>query len=97
VVPRYTDQEIEPLHAAYHTKSAIATAEETLAEGKFDMHSLVAKLHGVRYLSTLVIEQLDPDLKTFLNVNMPLDLKRAQAMSKPRPTKTKKPRRATYH
>ncbi|MCW3999357.1 MAG: molybdenum cofactor guanylyltransferase [Candidatus Bathyarchaeota archaeon] len=92
VVPRYTDQEIEPLHAVYNTKLALQAAKEEAAEGTYDMHTLVEKLHGVRYLSTLVIEQLDPDFKTFLNVNRPLDLKTAQALSKPRPTKAKKRR-----
>jgi molybdopterin-guanine dinucleotide biosynthesis protein A len=92
VVPRYTDQEIEPLHAVYNRAQALEAAKEMAAEGKYDMHTLVEKLRGVRYLSTLVIEQLDPDLKTFVNVNSPVDLGRAQALSKPRPSKEKKRR-----
>ncbi len=82
VVPRWTNMEIEPLHAVYNTNEALEAAKATLAEGKLDMRAMVEKLHGVRYISTLVIEQLDPDLRTFFNVNTPLDLKRAMAMVK---------------
>lgn len=90
VVPRYTDMEIEPLHAVYNTTMALEAAKSMVAEGVFDMHNLVANLRGVRYISMLVIEQLDPDLKTFLNINSPVELKRAEALSKPRPSKAKK-------
>jgi molybdopterin-guanine dinucleotide biosynthesis protein A len=44
------------------------------------MQAMVNKLNGVRYVSTLVIEQLDSGLKTFFNVNTPLDLRKAEAM-----------------
>ncbi len=90
VVPRYPDQEIEPLHAVYNRSRALEAAEEALAEGQSDMRSMVEKLRGVRYVSTMVIEQLDPELKTFVNINAPLDLKKAEAMSKPKPKKFKK-------
>ncbi len=90
VVPRWTNQEIEPLHAVYHTKEALAAAKSALDEGKLDMASMVEELRGVRYISTLVIEQLDPDLKTFFNVNTPLDLKKAIAISSNKPTKKSK-------
>jgi molybdopterin-guanine dinucleotide biosynthesis protein A len=89
VVPRWTNVEIEPLHAVYHTKLALEAAKEALVENKRDMRAMVEKLRGVRYVSTLVIEQLDPDLRTFFNVNTPLDLKKAITMSKPRFRKQK--------
>ncbi len=85
-IPRWTNQDIEPLHAVYHTKKALIAAEEALAEDELDMQAMVERLHGVRYISTLVIEQLDPDFKTFFNVNTPLDLKKAAVMGKPRKT-----------
>ena len=85
-VPRWTNQDIEPLHAVYHTKQALVAAQEALAENELDMNAMVEKLRGVRYISTMVIEQLDPDFKTFFNVNTPLDLKKAAVMGKPRKT-----------
>lgn len=87
VIPRHTDMEIEPLHAVYDTKLAVEATKETLADNQFDMHSMIKRLRGVRYVSTIVIEQLDPDLKTFVNINTPLDLRKALALSK---TKSKK-------
>jgi molybdopterin-guanine dinucleotide biosynthesis protein A len=89
-VPRWTDQEIEPLHAVYNTKQALQATKEALAEDGSDMQSMVEKLCGVRYISTMVIEQLDPDFKTFFYINTPLDLRKAAVMGKPRKTsKTK--------
>jgi molybdenum cofactor guanylyltransferase len=89
-VPRWTDQEIEPLHAVYKTKLALQATKEALAEDGSDMQTMVEKLRGVRYISTMVIEQLDPDFKTFFYINTPLDLRKAAVMGKPRKTsKTK--------
>lgn len=89
-IPRWTNQEIEPLHAVYHTKQALKAAKEALEENQLDLQVMVEKMRGVRYVSTMVLEQLDPDLKTFFTVNTPLDLKKAAVMGKPRKTsKTK--------
>ncbi len=85
-VPRWTNQDIEPLHAVYHTKQAVVAAEEALAENELDLQAMVERLRGVRYISTMVIEQLDPDFKTFFTVKTPLDLKKAAVMGKPRKT-----------
>lgn len=84
VVPRWTNQECEPLHAVYNTKAALEVGRQTLAEGKTDMESLVETLRGVRYLSTMVIEQLDPDFRSFFTVTTSVALKRALAMAKPK-------------
>jgi molybdopterin-guanine dinucleotide biosynthesis protein A len=89
-IPRYTNQEMEPLHAVYHTKEALKAAKEALAENQFEVEAMVEQLRGVRFMSTMVLEQLDPDLKTFFTVKTPLDLKKAAVMFKPRKTsKTK--------
>ena len=81
-IPRWPNGYIEPLHAAYHVKSAEEAAEEALREGKLNMRSMIEKLGMVRYISTLVIKQLDPELLTFFNVNTPLDLKKAERILK---------------
>jgi molybdopterin-guanine dinucleotide biosynthesis protein A len=95
VVPRWTDQEIEPLQAVYHTKDALVAAKAALAEGQLDMASMVEKMRGVRYISTMVIEQLDPELKTFFNVNTQVDLKKTATLNKNQPTKKKELRKRT--
>jgi molybdopterin-guanine dinucleotide biosynthesis protein A len=83
VIPRWPNEQIEPLHAVYQTKLALEAAKSAVSEGKLTMRAMIEKLRGVRYVSTLVIQQLDPDLRTFFNINTPLDLKKAMAMVKP--------------
>jgi molybdopterin-guanine dinucleotide biosynthesis protein A len=82
-IPRWPNEQIEPLHAVYQAKLALEAAKSAVSEGKLTMRAMIEKLRGVRYVSTLVIQQVDPDFKTFFNINTPLDLKKAMAMVKP--------------
>lgn len=77
-IPRWPSGYIEPLQAAYRVKPSLEAAEKALNEGRRDMRSMIDKLGGVRYVSTIVFQQLDPELKMFFNVNTPLDLKKAE-------------------
>jgi molybdopterin-guanine dinucleotide biosynthesis protein A len=81
-IPRWTSGYIEPLQAVYHTKSALTAAKMALAQGNMNMRSMIDNLRGVRYVSTMVLEQLEPDLLTFFNVNTPQDLKKAESVLK---------------
>ena len=82
VIPRWPNSCIEPLQAVYHTKSALDAAREAVGKCELNMQGMTTRLRGVRYVSTLVLQQLDPDLRTFLNVNSALDLRKAEAMLK---------------
>lgn len=82
VIPRWPNGNIEPLHAVYCTKFALEAAKSALSGGKLNMRSMADGLRGVRYVSTLVLQQLNPDLRTFFNVNTLLDLKKAESMLK---------------
>ena len=82
VIPRWPNGYIEPLQAAYRVKPALEASEKALMKGRLDMRSMIEKLGGIRYISTLVLQQLDPELKTFFNINTPLDLKKAEQMLK---------------
>jgi molybdopterin-guanine dinucleotide biosynthesis protein A len=84
VIPKWPNEYIEPLHGVYQTKLALEAAKSAVAEGKMNVRAMIKKLRGVRYVSTLVIQQLDPDLHTFFNINTPADLKKATTMVKPR-------------
>ena len=90
VVARSPDCEVEALHAVYNTEVALESTKETLACGEFDLEAMVDRLRGVRYMSTMVIEQLDPDFKTFFRIITPLDLKKAVVMLKPRSLTSRK-------
>jgi hypothetical protein len=72
---------------------AIEAAKAMLGEGKEDMESMVEHLRGVRYLSTMVIEQLDPDFRSFFKATTPADLRKASAMSKPKAQRAKQKKR----
>jgi molybdopterin-guanine dinucleotide biosynthesis protein A len=84
VIPRWPNGHIEPLHAVYHTCQALEAAKCAVAEEKLNVRAMIEKLRGVRYVSTLVVQQLDPELRTFFNINTPADLEKAVAMAKPR-------------
>jgi molybdopterin-guanine dinucleotide biosynthesis protein A len=90
-VPRNADNEIEPLCSVYHTKLALETAKQVAAEGATDLQTLVETLQGVRYISKMIVEQIDPELQSFFSVNTPLDIKRATIMlqGKKKPQKSK--------
>ena len=88
VIPRWPNGYIEPLQAVYCTKPAYEATKNALSKGKLNVQSMVDRLRSVRYVSTLVLQQLDPELRTFINVNTPLDLKKAELMFK-RKGKTK--------
>lgn len=77
-IPRWPNGYIEPLHAAYRVQPALEAAEKALNEGRLEMRAMIEKLRGVRYISTMVLKLFDPELRMFLNVNTPLDLKRAE-------------------
>jgi molybdopterin-guanine dinucleotide biosynthesis protein A len=89
-IPRNPDNEIEPLCAVYQTKLVLETARRVADEGKVDLYSMVEQLRGVRFISTMVIEQIDPQLRSFFNVNTPLELRRAAVMLQPNKQKTSK-------
>jgi molybdopterin-guanine dinucleotide biosynthesis protein A len=80
VVPRWPNGYIEPLQAVYCAKPAYEAAKKALSEGKLNMQSMIDRLSSVRYVSTLVLQQLDPELRTFFNVSTLLDFKRAESM-----------------
>jgi molybdopterin-guanine dinucleotide biosynthesis protein A len=79
-IPRWPNGYIEPLQAVYCTEPAYEATKSALSEGKLNLQSMLDKLRGVRYVSTLVLQQLDPELRTFFNINTPLDLKKAEFM-----------------
>ena len=86
-IPRWPNGQIEPLHAVYQTAVALEAATSAVAEGRLDMRGMIERMRGVRYISTLVMLQVDPELRTFFNINTPLDLRKALAMVKSRRTR----------
>jgi molybdopterin-guanine dinucleotide biosynthesis protein A len=79
VIPRRPNSHIEPLQAVYLRKEALKSAEKVLSKGKLRMRSMISELSNVHYLSTLIINRVDPYLHTFLNINTIQDLKSAES------------------
>jgi molybdopterin-guanine dinucleotide biosynthesis protein A len=82
VIPRWPTGLVEPLIAVYQTKPALTAAKDALQQGHRDMLSMIANLRQVRYVSTMVLEHVDPQLVSFFNINTPLDLKQAESLVK---------------
>ena len=79
-VPKHANGQIEPLCAVYKTAIAQECSRASIAEGKLDMRGMIEKMRGVRYISTLVLQQLDPGLQTFVNINTRADLEKTEIM-----------------
>jgi molybdopterin-guanine dinucleotide biosynthesis protein A len=82
VIPKWSNGYIEPLQAVYHTKSALKAAKVALKQGHMNMRSMIENLREVCYISTRLLEQLEPGFVTFFNVNTPQDLKKAELFLK---------------
>jgi len=81
-IPRWPNGYIEPLQAVYHTKSALSAAKRAFMNGERTMRSMISLLRPIRYLSTIVLREIDSDLLTFFNVNTLRDLERARRIIK---------------
>ena len=82
VIPRWPTGYIEPLQAVYETKPALLAAKQALSQKNMNMQSMIANLKKVRYVSTMLLEQIEPKLETFFNINTIEDLKNAKTLLK---------------
>ena len=81
-IPRWPNGYLEPLQAVYQTKSALTAAKTAFKNGHMNMRSIIDNLKGIRYISTMVLEQLESRPLSFFNVNTPQDLKKAVSFLK---------------
>ena len=75
VVPR-VDWKIEPLYALY-TKGCLPYIKEAIRTKEYQIVKVFDRIR-VRYLEEDEIRAIDPQLKTFLNINRPEELKRVK-------------------
>ena len=81
VVPRWGAGQLEPLQAVYRSESMLREAEKALVLGYLSPTSAIKKLAGVVYVSVEdEIRLVDPELRTFFNVNTREDVARAEAI-----------------
>ncbi len=76
VVPRWENGMVEPLHAVYKREPMLAAIQDSIKAGDEKMFNMLSRLKKVNFLSMSTIRALDPELKTFRNVNTPGELKK---------------------
>ena len=73
-VPVGPNDFLEPLHAVYRREPMIRAVEQSLHAGEHRIAAPLRHLKDVVYVSFDEIKVVDPELKTFLNVNRAEDL-----------------------
>ena len=73
----------QPMHAVYRRDPCRAAVADSLARGQ---RRMIAFLDAVRVRVVMedVVRSVDPDLRSFFNVNTPEDLERAREMANSR-------------
>jgi len=80
-IPRWKTGHIEPLEAVYRTASTLQAALETLVPSDQPLRRMIGRLSRVAYVSVEnEISKIDPDLRTFFNVNTRQDMDTAEKM-----------------
>ena len=80
-IPKWPNGDIEPLQAVYKVRSAIPAAKLALRLHEFRNVDMIRRLGKVTYVPVREIRHIDRRLITLLNVNRPLDLRRAEALT----------------
>jgi molybdopterin-guanine dinucleotide biosynthesis protein A len=81
VIPRWNGGHIEPLEAVYRTASTLKATRETLSLSGLPLRVMIGKLAQVVYVSVEdEIGRINPDLRTFFNVNTREDMERAEEL-----------------
>ncbi len=79
-IPRWPDGRIEPLVAVYRRGALLAAARAALAAEERANTDMIRRLRRVRWVSVDSLRSVDPELGSFLNVNTPADLMRAERL-----------------
>lgn len=67
-IPRWEDGSLEPLHAVYRCAPMIHEAKKAIERGETIILAPVFKMN-VNYVPMNDVRKLDPDLRTFININ----------------------------
>ncbi len=78
VVPRWENGMLEPLHAVYRRESMLAAIREVVKRGDGMIYHAISQLKYVCFLPVNRIREIDPELKTFRNINTPFELKKSE-------------------
>jgi len=79
-VPKHKNGKFEPLHAVY-SKKLVPKIEKAVEMGKYSVLTPVFELHDVVCVEVSKILKLDPELKTFMNINTVEDLEKIKGIN----------------
>jgi molybdopterin-guanine dinucleotide biosynthesis protein A len=80
-IPRWRNGDIEPLEAVYKTASTLKAARAALVPSGLRLREMIRKLAQVEYVSVEDdIAPVDPNLRTFFNVNTKEDMASAEKL-----------------
>jgi molybdopterin-guanine dinucleotide biosynthesis protein A len=75
VIPRWDDGFLEPLHAVYRCEPMIRETKKAIEKSETVILAPVFKLN-VKYIPVNDIKKIDPELRTFININTYEDIKK---------------------
>ena len=73
-LPVWEDEELEPLCAVYRIEPMVFETERAIERGDRFVLAPFFNLNDVVYVNMEDIRTIDPDLKTFININTPEDV-----------------------
>ncbi len=81
VVPKWENGMVETLLAVYRKEPMLAAIKEVAKKGDRKIFNVLSQLKNVNFLPVNMIREIDPELKTFTNINTPEELEKIQISS----------------
>lgn len=76
LIPRWDNGRLETLHAVYRREPMISAAKKAIERGEHIILAAAFALPEVKYIPVEEVKKIDPELKTFINVNTLDELRR---------------------
>ncbi len=73
-LPKWEDRKFEPLHSVY-SKKLISEIEKAFEKGRCSVLTPVFEMQDVVFVEISEIREIDPELRTFVNINTIEDIK----------------------
>lgn len=77
-IPVWDNENLEPMHAVYRTRPMALETEKAILRNEKFVLAPVFKMQDLMFVKIDEIRELDPDLRTFVNVNTPDDIEKLQ-------------------
>jgi len=85
-VPKWENGMLEPLHAVYKNAPMLAAIKEGVRKGEGKIFDVLKQLKNIYFVPVKEIREIDPSLKTFININTHEELGKIEAIAGSRTT-----------